>query len=223
VAVALIVAAGRGERLGSGRPKALVTLAGRAMLDWSVEALRGVDDVHEIIVALPAGHLAAAPAGTTAVAGGELRSQSVIAALAAAAQGGDPVIVHDAARPLARPELFADALEALRREGADAVVCAARATDTIKQVAAGSRRVLATLDREQLWAVQTPQVFRRSVLERLLTQASEEQLRNATDEAMLVEQSGGTVIVVPAPHENLKVTSPVDLRLAELLLSERCS
>ena len=100
MAVALIVAAGRGERLGSGRPKALVPLCGRPMLEWSVAALRAVAAVTQIVIALPADELDAAPEGTIAVSGGLQRSHSVRNALAACA-GGDPVIVHDAARPLA--------------------------------------------------------------------------------------------------------------------------
>ena len=87
MAVALIVAAGRGERLGSDRPKALVTLGGRPMLEWSVDALRGVREIERIVVALPADALDAAPEGTVAVAGGSVRSESVRAALAAAAVG----------------------------------------------------------------------------------------------------------------------------------------
>src|SRR5579875_1703248 len=105
MAVALIVAAGRGERLGSGRPKALVPLCGRPMLEWSVASLRAVPAVAQIVVALPAHELAAAPEGVIAVAGGTQRSQSVRNALAACT-AGDPVIVHDAARPLAAPQLF---------------------------------------------------------------------------------------------------------------------
>src|SRR3979411_2807902 len=114
MAVALIVAAGRGERLGSGRSKALVTLAGRPMLEWSVATLRSVAAVERIIVALPPGELGAAPPETEAVAGGEVRSQSVREALRASGQG-DPVIVHDAARPLAPQELIERALADLER------------------------------------------------------------------------------------------------------------
>jgi 2-C-methyl-D-erythritol 4-phosphate cytidylyltransferase len=220
MAVALIVAAGRGERLGSDRPKALVKVAGSRMVEWSVAALRSVDEVREIVVALPAENLDEAPVGTTAVAGGAVRCESVIAALAVGGEE-DPVIVHDAARPLARPELFAGALAELRRAGADAVVCAAPVTDTIKQVGDDGRTVVRTLDRASLWSVQTPQVFRRGVLERLLAEASAAQLRSATDEAWLVERSGGSVVVLPAPPENFKITTPIDLRLAELLLGER--
>src|SRR5437588_4830877 len=116
MAVALVVAAGRGERLGFGRPKALVTLAGRPMLEWSVTALRALGEVERIVVALPDDELGAAPAGCVAVAGGAARSQSVLAALVAAGEG-DPVLVHDAARPLAPVELFARTLEAVGEPG----------------------------------------------------------------------------------------------------------
>ncbi len=220
MAVALIVAAGRGERLGSDRPKALVTVAGRPMLQWSVDALLGVADVQRIVVALPADALAHAPAGALAVAGGAVRSESVRAALRAVPDG-DPVIVHDAARPLARPELFAGALAELERSGADAVVAAAPVADTIKQVGADGRSVQRTLDRSCLWTVQTPQVFRRAALERELLHASPELLAAATDDAWLIERAGGSVRVLPAPAENFKITTPLDLRLAELLLGER--
>ena len=102
MAVALIVAAGRGERLGFSRPKALVPLCGRPMLQWSVAALQAVPAITQIVIALPAENLDAAPAGTLAVSGGLQRSHSVRNALAACAHG-DPVVVHDAARPLATP------------------------------------------------------------------------------------------------------------------------
>ena len=231
MAVALIVAAGRGERLGFEGPKALVNVAGRPMLDWSVEVLGQVPAVEEIVVALPADRLDAAPAGTVAVAGGAVRSESVRAALRASGPTGDPVIVHDAARPLAQADLFMRALAEVRTAGVDAVVAATPVADTIKEVAidsagsggslAGPPRVIRTLDRRCLWAVQTPQVFRRSVLERVLLQASEELLEQATDDAWLVEQLGGWVAVLPAPAENFKITTRLDLRLAELILTER--
>lgn len=189
------------------------------MLEWSVSALRGVDAVDAIVVALPGDRLDAAPAGVLAVAGGDTRSESVRAALAAA-PGGEVVIVHDAARPLAAPALFAEAVAELERGGADAVIAAAPVTDTIKQVGAQGRVVELTLDRSRLWAVQTPQVFRREALERALA-APPELLAAATDDAWLVERQGGTVAVLPAPAENFKITTTLDLRLAELLLAER--
>jgi 2-C-methyl-D-erythritol 4-phosphate cytidylyltransferase len=218
MAVALIVAAGRGERLGSDRPKALVPLAGRPMLDWSVDTLRSVDGVERIVVALPADARDAAPAGTVAVAGGEARSQSVRAALRSA-KDGDPVIVHDAARPLASRALFELVLGELERTGADAAIAATPVSDTIKEVEPGGRTVRQTLDRSRLWAVQTPQVFRRAALERALTEVSEAELSAATDDAWLVERLGGRVEVVDAGPRNLKITTPTDLRLAELLLA----
>jgi 2-C-methyl-D-erythritol 4-phosphate cytidylyltransferase len=219
MAVALIVAAGRGERLGSDRPKALVTLCGRSMLDWSVSALRAVDAVELIVVALPQEALDAAPAGTIAVVGGPQRSHSVREALRASGEG-DPVIVHDAARPLATPQLFQQALDELGRHDADAVIAAAPVSDTIKEVAEDGRTVARTLDRARLWAVQTPQVFRRPALERALA-APDEELARATDDAWLVEQAGGVVRIVGADPGNLKITTREDLRIAELLLSER--
>ncbi len=220
MAVALLVAAGRGERLGADGPKAFVVLAGRPMLDWSLDALRLVPAVARVVVALPEG--AVAPAGTIGVTGGAERSHSVRAALAAAGELPDdePVVVHDAARPLATPELFERVLGTLAASGADAVVAAARVTDTIKRAAGADLRVAETLDRGALWAVQTPQVFRAGALARALAQP-DAVLAAATDDAGLVEQAGGRVHVVESPAENLKVTTPVDLRLAELLLSER--
>jgi 2-C-methyl-D-erythritol 4-phosphate cytidylyltransferase len=219
MAVALLVAAGRGERLGAVGPKAFVMLADRPMLEWSVDALRAVDAVTRIVVALPEG--ATAPAGTLGVTGGAERSHSVRAALEGAGELSDdePVIVHDAARPLVLPELFEQALAALASSGADAVVAAARVTDTIKR-AGGDLRVVETLDRSALWAVQTPQVFRRGALVRALAQP-DDVLAAATDDAGLVEQAGGRVHVVESPAGNLKVTTATDLRLAELLLRER--
>ncbi|MBV9817521.1 MAG: 2-C-methyl-D-erythritol 4-phosphate cytidylyltransferase [Solirubrobacterales bacterium] len=219
MAVALIVAAGRGERLGSGRPKALVSLGGRPMLAWSVAALRSVAAVQAIVVALPADALDGAPEGTRAVAGGEHRAHSVRAALRAGA--GDPVIVHDAARPLAAPALFEQALDELALSPeADAVIAAAPVTDTIKEVSADGRTVARTLHRARLWAVQTPQVFRRAALEHALD-VPDSELARATDDAGLVEAAGGVVHVVGSDPGNLKITTREDLRLAELILAER--
>jgi 2-C-methyl-D-erythritol 4-phosphate cytidylyltransferase len=220
MAVALIVAAGRGERLGSGRPKAFVTLGGKPMLEWSVEALQSVAAIERIVVALPADSLGEAPPGTIAVAGGAVRSASVREALRAV-ESGDPVVVHDAARPLAPARLFERALAQLERSGADAVVAAAPVSDTIKEVHTSDGRTVArTLERSRLWAVQTPQVFRRASLERVLLGAGEETLAAATDDAWLVEQMGGVVEIAESSPANLKITTPTDLTLAELLLAE---
>jgi 2-C-methyl-D-erythritol 4-phosphate cytidylyltransferase len=216
VAVALLVAAGSGERLGASRPKAFVVLAGRPMLEWSLDALRAVPEVDAIVVALPPGE--DAPEGTVGAPGGATRSHSVRAALDAAPEPGDGcVVVHDAARPLAAPELFSRTLAALAE--ADAAIAAAPVTDTVKQ-AGPDLRVVATLDRASLWAVQTPQAFRAEVLRRALD-VPDEVLASATDDAALVERAGGSVRLVESPPANLKVTTALDLRVAELLLSER--
>jgi 2-C-methyl-D-erythritol 4-phosphate cytidylyltransferase len=213
VAVALIVAAGRGERLGSDGPKAFVRLGGRPMVEWSVEVLSQVCD--QIVVALPPG--VHAPAGTLGVAGGAQRSLSVRNALHAAS--GDPVVVHDAARPLLTVELAKACLDALDARDLDAAIAAAAVTDTVKE--AGADQVVEhTLDRSRLWAIQTPQAFRREALERALGQ-SDDIVGAATDDAALVEALGGRVGIVEAPRENLKVTTPLDLRVAELLLASR--
>jgi 2-C-methyl-D-erythritol 4-phosphate cytidylyltransferase len=215
MAVALLVAAGRGERLGTGGPKAFVMLGGRPMLQWSVDALSAVEEVERIVVALPPG--VDAPPGTIGVPGGAARSQSVRAALREAGDA-DVVLVHDAARPMVTPELIRDCLAALGTHRCDAAIAATPVTDTIKE--SRGEEVVRTLDRSCLWAVQTPQVFTRQALERALDCADED-LAAATDDASLVESGGGTVRLVPAPRENMKVTTPLDLRVAELLLAER--
>ena len=190
------------------------------MLEWSVEALRSVAGIERIVVALPVRSLDEAPEGTIAVAGGTVRSASVREALRAC-PAGDPVVVHDAARPLAPARLFERALAQLERSGADAVVAAAPVSDTIKEVdVADGRTVTRTLERARLWAVQTPQVFRRAALEQALLDAGAETLAAATDDAWLIERAGGRVEVVESSPANLKITTPIDLTLAELLLAE---
>jgi 2-C-methyl-D-erythritol 4-phosphate cytidylyltransferase len=154
-----------------------------------------------------------------AVDGGAVRSDSVGRALAAA-PAGDPVLVHDAARPLLTAELARAVIAALHGdERADAAIAASPVTDTVKRVdRAGAVRE--TLDRGELWAVQTPQVFRRRALESALAVPAEI-LARATDDAWLIERAGGTVIVVPSGEENLKVTTRLDLEVAEMLLGRR--
>jgi 2-C-methyl-D-erythritol 4-phosphate cytidylyltransferase len=190
------------------------------MLEWSLQSLRNVAAVERIVVALPPNaHYEPAPPDVILVTGGDTRSQSVREALRASGEG-DPVVVHDAARPLARPELFERALAELEASGADAAIAAAPVSDTIKEVSADDGRTVArTLDRRRLWAAQTPQVFRRRALERALLDASDELLAAATDDAWLIERSGGVVRIVESGPENIKVTTPTDLRVADLLLS----
>jgi 2-C-methyl-D-erythritol 4-phosphate cytidylyltransferase len=223
MAIALILAAGRGERLGADRPKAFVRLAGRPLLQWSVDVLSRTPAIEQIVVALPPGaaglpadvHL---PPGAVCTEGGPARSQSVGRALASAPIG-DPVLVHDAARPLLTSGLVTSALAAVEGEGVDAAIAACPLTDTVKQTNPEGV-VTRTLDRGSLWGVQTPQVFRRAALEHALD-VTDEILARATDDAWLVERAGGRVVVVEAPPENLKVTTALDLALAELLIAAR--
>ncbi|HEX8104601.1 MAG TPA: 2-C-methyl-D-erythritol 4-phosphate cytidylyltransferase [Solirubrobacteraceae bacterium] len=213
-AAAILVAAGSGERLGADRPKAFVVVGGRPLLAWSVDAIRAAG-IERIAVALPEGH--DAPAGCEGVRGGATRSESVRAALALVEGHAGRVVVHDAARPFADPALFGRCLAAL--EDADAAIAAARVTDTVKRAGADGV-VTETLDRSQLWAVQTPQAFRTAALAAALAQP-DEVLRAATDDAALVERAGGRVVVVESGPANFKVTTPHDRELAELLLARR--
>jgi len=215
--IALILAAGSGERLGAGRPKALVQLAGRPLVRWSIDVLSQVAEIERIVLALPPG--TPPPAGVIAVEGGPVRSDSVRRALAAAGPG-ETVLVHDAARPLLSVELASAVIAALQNDdSADAAIAAVPVTDTVKRVD-GAGVVRETLTRSELWAVQTPQVFRRAALERALA-VPDEILAQATDDAWLLERDGGKVLVVRASEENLKVTTALDLLLAEMLMSAR--
>jgi 2-C-methyl-D-erythritol 4-phosphate cytidylyltransferase len=167
------------------------------------------------------------------VDGGATRSQSVANALTAV--GTELVAIHDAARPLLTPELVEDVIATLVADPeAEGAIAATPVTDTIKQsgqqvkdsdrhrVNNPSLVVERTVDRGALWAAQTPQVFRTEALRRAL-EAESAQVEAATDEAMLIEAAGGRVLIHPSSPENLKVTTPLDLRAAELLLAERSS
>jgi 2-C-methyl-D-erythritol 4-phosphate cytidylyltransferase len=211
--VGIVPAAGSGERLGASGPKAFAMCGGRSLLDWSLEVLEAVCD--RVVVAVPAG-FEEPDAGR--VVGGASRSESVRIALGTAPEA-TVAVVHDAARPLITRELVERCVDALS-DGWDGVVAAAPVPDTIKE-ADPTGRVMRTLDRSSLWAIQTPQVFRADVLRRALD-VDDAVLAAATDDASLVEAAGGSVRVVEAPSENIKVTRPVDLALAEALLRARC-
>jgi 2-C-methyl-D-erythritol 4-phosphate cytidylyltransferase len=222
-AAAIVVAAGSGQRLGAGRPKAFVALAGRPMVAWSLDAIAAAG-VPRAVVAVPPGHGAAAeealagsaaafPLGLALVEGGATRSESVRNALAAAGDV-EAVVVHDAARPLATPELFRQTLIALAET--DAAIAAARLNDTVKE-AGPDGLVVRTHDRSRLWAIQTPQAFRAAILRRALDVPADV-LAAATDDASLVERAGGSVRVIESPPSNFKVTTPHDLAIAESLL-----
>ncbi|RZU72056.1 2-C-methyl-D-erythritol 4-phosphate cytidylyltransferase [Micromonospora kangleipakensis] len=215
----LVPAAGAGVRLGPGAPKALRPLAGEPLLVHAVRRIAAAPSVHTIVVAAPAADVASvrsmlAPvAPVTVVPGGAERQASVAAALAAVPAGPEIVLVHDAARALTPPELVESVAEAVR-SGHDAVIPVLAVVDTIKEVDAGER-VLGTVDRSALRAVQTPQGFRRSVLAAAHAAAGDP----LTDDAGLVEKQGVAVVCVPGSEHALKITRPFDLALAEHLLA----
>lgn len=186
------------------------------MIEWSLDALAAATSIASVVVAAPAGRgEELRREGVEVVEGGPSRSESVAQALERVKT--ELVVVHDAARPLAPSELFDAVVEALAGASELAgVVAATPVTDTTKETLR-AREVHRTLDRSSLWAAQTPQAFRTDALRAAI--ASTELLAQASDDAMLVERAGGTVVVHPAPAENIKVTTQLDLRVAELLRS----
>lgn len=215
--VAVVPAAGSGERLGAGIPKAFCEVDGRTLLDRAVGGLLASEVVDHVVVAVPAALVDEAKRSlgerATVVAGGADRTTSV--SLALAAISGDPgfVLVHDAARALTPPALIVRVVDALRA-GHDAVVPGLPLHDTIKAVDANGV-VLGTPERAGLRAVQTPQGFARGLLLRAYQRAGTAEF---TDDASLVEHVGGQVQVVDGDPLAFKITTPLDLLLAEAIV-----
>ena len=203
---AIVVAAGSGSRFGA--PKQFEPLGGRRVLDWSLDAARTASD-GVVVVLPPASVPAGEPAADAVTGGGDTRSASVRAGLALVPEEADVVVVHDGARPLAGPDLFAAVVAAVRA-GADAAVPGVAPADTLRWRTGG------VADREGLVAVQTPQAFRAAAL-----RAAHVGEPEATDDASLVEAAGGKVVVVDGSPDNLKITNPSDLAVAEALLHAR--
>jgi 2-C-methyl-D-erythritol 4-phosphate cytidylyltransferase/2-C-methyl-D-erythritol 2,4-cyclodiphosphate synthase len=221
--VAIIAAAGQGRRFGSSRPKQLIRVGGRSLLERSVEAFARCAHVDALIVVTPRG---AGPeytagldtAGKTllAVEGGERRQDSVANAFDAVPAGADVIVIHDAARAFVSDGLISRTIEAAAEAGA--AIAAAPARDTVKRSARdGAHLVIGeTIPRDEVYLAQTPQAFRRDVLAdaiRLGRSGVE-----ATDEAMLAERAGHPVRIVESDEVNLKVTTPRDLEVAEALV-----
>jgi 2-C-methyl-D-erythritol 4-phosphate cytidylyltransferase len=212
--VAVIVpAAGLGLRLGGQRPKALHELGGKPLLWHCCRNVAASRSVGAIVIAAPPGATAEVHAlvpGAIVVEGGRTRQESVAAALAAVPAEFEIVLVHDAARALTPPELI-EAVAAAIRSGHDAVIPGLPVVDTIKEVD-GDGRVLTTVDRSRLRAVQTPQGFRRSVLAK-----AHEMSGDHTDDAGMVERLGVPVHTVAGHPHALKITTPWDLVIAETI------
>jgi 2-C-methyl-D-erythritol 4-phosphate cytidylyltransferase len=218
--VAIVPAAGSGERLAAGRPKALVAIAGRAMVAHAVDGLLSSGVVDDVVVVAPASHvdeMASVLAGRARVVpGGPDRVASVALGLATVPDA-EVVLVHDAARCLC-PGDVARAVVAAVRDGHEAVIPALPVADTVRRVDPVGR-VVGLVDRAGLLAVQTPQGFRPDVLRRAHEAArGSSAASRATDDAGLVEALGGEVVTVPGDPRAFKITTPLDLAMAEALL-----
>ncbi|HYN99486.1 MAG TPA: 2-C-methyl-D-erythritol 4-phosphate cytidylyltransferase [Actinomycetota bacterium] len=218
---AVVLAAGSGRRVGSDIPKQFLPLGGRPMLHHSVEVFEGCEQVANMVVALPAGDdtdLSRYPKITSLVAGGATRQGSLHSALAGLPDSADTVLVHDAARPLLGRPLI-DTLLAALDDSCDGVIPAIPMEDTIKKVS-GDLLVEEEVDRNGIWRVQTPQLFRRSVLEDALARAMASGLES-TDCSQMLTTAGYRVRVVEGDPLNFKVTRAADLWLAEQILAAR--
>jgi 2-C-methyl-D-erythritol 4-phosphate cytidylyltransferase len=220
--IALLLAAGRGRRLGGDGAKCLLELSGRPLLAYSVDAVEAASSVEAFVVAAPsslqedAKRAASSSKLLAVVPGGETRQASVRSALAAVPEPFEAVVCHDVARPFAGPELFDRTVAAL--EWAEGAIPAVGLADTVKLVEDGAVRE--TLPRDRVVAVQTPQAFRRRALEEAHHAASRDGLE-ATDDAALLERAGFRVVTVEGHPSNRKITVPEDLRWAEAVVRER--
>ena len=212
----IIVAAGRGTRMGAEQPKQLLDLGGRSILRRSIEAFDSHPRINQLVVVLPPDLVADGERliGRTSracaiVAGGLRRQDSVRHGLDAMPSGPDVILVHDAARPFAEAPIIDRVIDATERTGAAVPAVAVR--ETVKRVDLDRRIVAETIPRETVWLAQTPQGFTRTVLSDAIACGA---AGVATDEAMLVEQLGRPVEVVPGDERNLKVTTPDDLETA---------
>lgn len=231
----IVVAAGSGERLGAGRPKAFVGLGGRTLLEHAVRTVISIDRPGQLVLVVPEDRAAealeiAATSGSenpawqvSVVAGGRERHESVRNGLDALHDGIETVLVHDAARPLTPREVFDRVIDEVLRTG-DGVVPVVPVADTLKRVDA-SGLVRSTADRRILAAVQTPQGFRRETLDAAhqTAQAREESESPSneapTDDAEVVQRFGGTVRTVPGDARSHKLTAPEDLLMLQGLLA----
>ena len=234
---AIIAAGGRGQRFGADRPKQLLSVGGRQILERSVDAFASHPSVDSLVVALPQmlvddppEYLRPAASSSSGgrermtlrgkpcviVAGGERRQDSVVLAFQAAT-GADLIVIHDAARPFASADLIARTIAAAAESGA--AIAAVQSRDTVKlaaREAEGARLIAETLPRQSIYMAQTPQAFRRDVLTRALESGAREDV-HATDEAALVELAGLPVRLVDGEASNIKITTPDDLVIAEAI------
>ncbi len=225
--VALVPAAGRGHRMGSNTPKQFLTLGGLPLLVHSLRILEASPAISSIVLAAPQADLDYCKRDIVEkygfkkvrqiVTGGAERQDSVRFGLAAVGAEAEIVLVHDAVRPFLTAGMVAQVVEAAAKHGAAIVAIPMR--DTVKRV--GSDGLIdETVDRKPLWLAQTPQAFKRALLEDAHARALQSGFR-ATDDAQLVEQLGHRVAIVEGSTDNIKVTRPEDLAVGESILSSR--
>jgi 2-C-methyl-D-erythritol 4-phosphate cytidylyltransferase len=226
ITAALIPAAGRGQRMGLDIEKQFLPLRGKPLLAYTLARVEATPTIDRIVVIVPPGRETfcyqeiVEPWGlrkvTHIVAGAETRQRSVIAGFGCLDENVDVVVIHDGARPFVTPMLIQAAIDAAVANGS--VVAAIPESDTLKRVSKDGT-VIETVDRRNLWRAQTPQAFRRSILQGALAHAAQHNL-DATDEASLVESLSWPVRTFPGSTWNFKITSPDDLLLADLLLCQ---
>lgn len=211
--IAVVIAAGgSGKRMG--RPKQFLPLAGKAVVEWTIEVFRKIKSVEQIILAVGSEYLEQAKnLGVTVVEGGKERGDSVTNGLKVLSKDTDLVIIHDGARPLITPDIIEKAVSEAQEHGA--AIVGVPVKDTIKRV--GDDLVIKdTVDRRALWQAQTPQIFKYEIITRAYAQK-----KSATDDAKLVEDLGIKVKMVMGSYENIKITTPEDLIVAEAILRSR--
>jgi 2-C-methyl-D-erythritol 4-phosphate cytidylyltransferase len=220
-AAAIIVAAGQGQRFGGGIRKQYLRLRNRPIVWWSLNAFERCPSFRAIVLVVPKSDVASIRKKASAwkigkliavVPGGATRADSVRHGLQRVPAGCRWVAVHDGVRPLIKAAVIEQVLKAARRYGAAIAACHSK--DTVK-LAGPSGFVERTPPRTIVWQAQTPQIFNRRLLERVFRWAG---FRSATDDAQLVERLGAHVKLVPSPAENVKITVPLDLKLAELFV-----
>ncbi len=223
--VAVVPAAGLGKRLGPGRNKTFLSILGKPVIIWTLEALSSVSEISEIIPVFRESDMESGIAlceryrlskVKRMAPGGKERQDSVYNGLRLLHGDTGLVVIHDGARPLASREIMIEAIKSV--SGFDGAVAGVPVKDTIKEVGGGF--IKSTLKREGLWAIQTPQVFRYDSIIKAYNQAMGERFYS-TDDAALIERAGGKVKIVMGSYENIKITTPEDVLTAEFLLRQR--
>jgi len=225
-AAAVIAAGGTGTRINAGVPKQFLEIAGKPVLLHTIENISSIEEIAQIVIALPAEHIPAAQAilrrvpvraEILCVAGGPNRQESVRGGVSHVVPDPDVIMVHDAVRPMCDRDLMLRVLEAAWKKGA--AIPGLPATETIQRVSRAGR-VLSTPPREELYAIQTPQAFHAAILRSALEEAHRAGFLG-TDESSVVRWAGHRVAVVPGSPDNIKITRPLDLEIAGLLMSKK--